>query len=403
MHKEFSIARWIWGAGISIVLAGVIGWFNVRQFEMLDAIPYLVVLGFIASISIWLNKYCESKDQGFRIAAFGAKVVLLLIMAVNAAYSFAAMREMSLARKADKQRAEAQKMVEQAQTEREKEHTKQIESVTTGAGPKARYEIAKKLEFDKVNTVQNGNLRVDAVITKTDPLETEQSAFKKYEQPLFWLMVIEAVVAGLTFVLMSGLKALRGQLAEGDHIHPIHYMTREEWEALSEAFPPVQPRQSEEQMDDEERKKWEEIARRRREYGQQLRDKQRHINGLEDQKANKRTSPVSGRLQAKNNQNQKTLVSSKIEGLKALREALKPISFYTPGQSFKVDVRHDEVWIRAMRSREGTQETTHSIKASLRILDDAVNMPHEKFQPMLEKFLAARGFKLESERMGNDG
>src|SRR5215468_701955 len=218
MRQEFSIARWIWGAGISIVLAGVIGWFNVRQFEMIDALPYLIVLGFITSISIWLNRYCASKDETFRTAAFASKVFLLLIMAINAAYSFAAMRELSIAKKLDalqienqrvhdKEQTQREQSREKAETDREQERTKQIESITQGAGPKARYEIAKKLELGKVTTIENGPVRVDATITNVPTFE--QSAFKKYESPLFWIMVMEACAAGLCFILMSGLKSLR--------------------------------------------------------------------------------------------------------------------------------------------------------------------------------------------------
>jgi hypothetical protein len=239
--KEFSIARWIWGAGISLVLAGVIGWFNVRQFDLIDAIPYLVVLAFIASISIWLNKYCESQDVAFRTAAFAAKVALLFIMAINAAYSFSAMREMSVARKADAKREEIAKAAEREKTEREKERTKQaeartkeVEAIASGAGRQAKYELSKRLGEPASQQAPEAS--------KDAPVETEQIVFKKYESPLFWLMVIEACAAGLTFVLMSGLKALRDR-----------------------------PSLSKEEQ--AEREQWAEIAERRREYGDQLREK----------------------------------------------------------------------------------------------------------------------------------
>ena len=90
----------------------------------------------------------------------------------------------------------------------------------------------------------------------------------------------------------------------------------------------------------------------------------------------------------------KTHVSFNPEGLRRLREALRDISFRLAGVSFKADVKADAVWIRAMRANAGTQETTHSVRAKLSLLDDATNMERNAFRERLEKFLRQNGFEL---------
>lgn len=82
------------------------------------------------------------------------------------------------------------------------------------------------------------------------------------------------------------------------------------------------------------------------------------------------------------------------EGLKKLREALRDISFRLAGLSFKSYVRGDAVWILMMKANQGTQETLHSAKAKLSILDDAMTMPREAFKEKLEKFLKENGFTI---------
>jgi len=90
----------------------------------------------------------------------------------------------------------------------------------------------------------------------------------------------------------------------------------------------------------------------------------------------------------------KTHVSFNLEGLKRLREALRDISFRLAGVSFKADVKADAVWIRAMKANQGLQETIHSAKARLSILDDAMAMERDDFRERLEKFLQQNGFDI---------
>jgi hypothetical protein len=89
-------------------------------------------------------------------------------------------------------------------------------------------------------------------------------------------------------------------------------------------------------------------------------------------------------------------VSSKnlAEGLKRLRETLKEISFYTPGQHYKADVKDDCVWIRAMVSDYGVQRTKDAAKAKLDILRDALTMEREAYRVRVEGFLRQNGFSV---------
>jgi hypothetical protein len=90
----------------------------------------------------------------------------------------------------------------------------------------------------------------------------------------------------------------------------------------------------------------------------------------------------------------KTYMSSNSEGLRRLREALKDISFRLPNVSFKTTVNPDNLWIRAMKANQGTQETVHSVSSKLSILDDAVSMPRDEFRERLERFLRKNGFQI---------
>jgi hypothetical protein len=82
------------------------------------------------------------------------------------------------------------------------------------------------------------------------------------------------------------------------------------------------------------------------------------------------------------------------EGLRRLRVCLKLIEFHHSPMRFKADLKDDHIWIRAMESSNGQQHTTHSAKAALSILDDALTMEPGAFRERLETFLKKRGFEL---------
>jgi len=91
-------------------------------------------------------------------------------------------------------------------------------------------------------------------------------------------------------------------------------------------------------------------------------------------------------------------------GLAALREALSDISFYHPNKSFKAYLKPDapkapdHVLVRAMLARGGTQETTHSAKLKLSVLNAAVQLPHGEFRVRLTQSLNRAGFQLTEDR-----
>jgi len=82
------------------------------------------------------------------------------------------------------------------------------------------------------------------------------------------------------------------------------------------------------------------------------------------------------------------------EGLRRLRACLRLIEFRHSPMYFKVDLKDDHIWIRAMESSNGQQRATHSAKAALSILDDALTMEPGAFRDRLETFLRKRGFEL---------
>jgi hypothetical protein len=82
------------------------------------------------------------------------------------------------------------------------------------------------------------------------------------------------------------------------------------------------------------------------------------------------------------------------EGMRRLRVCLRQIEFRHSPMYFKVDLKDDHIWIRAMESSNGQQHTTHSAKAALTILDDALTMEPGAFRDRLETFLKKRGFEL---------
>jgi len=108
--------------------------------------------------------------------------------------------------------------------------------------------------------------------------------------------------------------------------------------------------------------------------------------------ANRTPAPV-GTFTAKR-ETPKNHGSFSSEGLRRLREALRDISFRLHGHSFKSAVRGDAVWIYLMKANHGTQEATHSAKAKLSILDDAMTMSRDAYRDRVERFLRQNGIEL---------
>lgn len=105
-------------------------------------------------------------------------------------------------------------------------------------------------------------------------------------------------------------------------------------------------------------------------------------------------SPIRRENFTKKKETQRTIGSFDSEGLARLRDALKDISFRLHNRSFKSAVRGDAVFIYLVRANHGTQEVTHSAKAKLDILTDAMRMERNAFRERLERFLKEHGFEI---------
>jgi hypothetical protein len=113
-------------------------------------------------------------------------------------------------------------------------------------------------------------------------------------------------------------------------------------------------------------------------------------------KENDTVSLHSKRKETTRVETQPQRVETPKDGLRKLRAYLKEISFYHPGNSFKVDVKSDYVWIRMMESENGREETISSTKCAPSILDDVIEMMPDAFKARLIKFLKAKGFPIET-------
>jgi len=95
---------------------------------------------------------------------------------------------------------------------------------------------------------------------------------------------------------------------------------------------------------------------------------------------------------------QKTTQAKIHPGLLRLRETLKLIAFAHPPGHFKVDLKPelnpDYLIIRRMLSNRGDESTTHSVRAKLSLLDDAVRMEPGAFRTRLENFLRQNSFEI---------
>jgi hypothetical protein len=60
------------------------------------------------------------------------------------------------------------------------------------------------------------------------------------------------------------------------------------------------------------------------------------------------------------------------DGMRRLRETLKLVAFESPPGHFKMDLKDKYLIIRAMESKRGDEYTTHSVRAKLSLLQDAV-------------------------------
>src|SRR5882672_11002721 len=166
--KEFSVLKWIIFPLNSIVLAGIIAWFNLSVFGYRDGLPYTAIVCLIGVFSILINRYTESENRNLAKAAFVFEIFLTAALIVNACYSVSVQRKMSVARMAE---------------------TSQKETIG---------EISKL----KGSRTQREALKV------VDKPQSSQSVFADVENILFWIMCGELGLYGLSAFTLFAIAKL---------------------------------------------------------------------------------------------------------------------------------------------------------------------------------------------------
>lgn len=283
--KEFSILKWIIFPLNSIVLAGVIAWFNLSVFGWQDGLPYSLIVGLIGIFSIIINKYTESENRTLARATFVFEIILTAALIGNAAWSISVQREMSVARLGE---------------------TNQKETIA---------EIGK---------LKGGRTQRDA-LKKIDKAQSSQSVFAQYEKILFWIMVTELGLYGLSAFTLFALAKLMDDAA------PVETPRKSRVKAPESDFP--------EELDVE-------YAPRSKNAPQlRMSQKPRPVA----------TYAATGRREA---------------AADVLREHLSVIASYHPGRFFRVDLRDaGGVWIRLFERQEGREVPIAKTKQSDKLLD----------------------------------
>ena len=176
-RKEFSILKWLIFPANSLILAGCIAWFNLSVFGFDDGLPYTLIVALICVFSIVINKYTESDNRTLARAAFIFEIVLTVALVVNAAYSISVQRKMSVAKMAETSQADT------------------IDKISKLRGSRTQREALKKVE-------QN---------------QSAQSVFSEVEQILFWIMVGELALYGLSAFTLFALAKLMDDSRQVEH------------------------------------------------------------------------------------------------------------------------------------------------------------------------------------------
>lgn len=303
--KEFSILKWIIFPLNSVLLAGVIAWFNLRVFGWDDGLPYSLIVALIGIFSIIINKYTESENRTLARATFVFEIVLTAALIGNAAWSLSVQREMSVARMGE---------------------ASQKETIT---------EIGKL----------RGSRTQREALKKIDKQQSASSVFARYESVLFWIMVGELGLYGLSAFTLFALAKLMDDpaLAEKPADFAQNRPESDFPEELDVDYAP--PRKN---------------AAMRQERGN------------------------SGHFEA-------VATVARDDSLTVLRGHLKAIAFHYPGRWFKADLIKGGVSIRMTERREGREVDIAKTRQSNRILE-AVN--RSDFRDRLIAELIACGFPI---------
>jgi hypothetical protein len=227
--------------------------------------------------------------------------------------------------------------------------------------------VAKMAETNQKETITEiGKLRGSRTqreaLKKIDKQETAQTVFTGVEDILFWIMAAELALYGLSAFTLFALANLIGvepqeSKPETKTAEQIHQCLTPNAHALDVV------RQWPQELDEAEIRE----PIRRRNFTQK-----------------KETERINDSFDS----------AKYAAGAKALREALKDISFRLKGLSFKVTVKPDCVWIMMVEANQGTQQSVASARCDLSILQDAQTMPRDKFSAKLERTLKNGGFEI---------
>jgi len=211
--------------------------------------------------------------------------------------------------------------------------------------------VARMAETNQKETITEiGKLRGSRTqreaLKMVEKSESAQSVFANVEDVLFWIMAAELALYGLSAFTLFAL----AKLMADDDTAPTRTTTTDE-------FP--------DRLDVENR-----LPVRRSELAPKTTTRG---DIVDDTAAERKTTQ---------------------DGMRRLRETLKLVAFENPPGHFKVDLKDKYLIIRAMESKRGDEYTTHSVRAKLSLLQDAVRMEPEAFKTRLENFLRENQFQV---------
>lgn len=308
--KEFSILKWIIFPLNSVLLAGVIAWFNLRVFGWDDGLPYSLIVALIGIFSIIINKYTESENRTLARATFVFEIILTAALICNAAWSLSVQREMSVAR-----------MGEQSQKE----------------------------TITEIGKLKGGKTQRKA-LDRIDKQPSAAGVFARYENTLFWIMVCELGLYGLSAFTLFALAKL---MDDAPKIAPVATPDLAQNRPVSD-FP------AELDVD----------YRPGRKSAPEL-------------SLSRRLTPVA--------------TAAAPSDIDRLRAYLKAIAFYHPGRWFKADPLEsgDGLWVRFCERRRGREVTIAKVKWNNKVFAE---LDRVDFQTRLRQRLIDAGFPIGGEQ-----
>lgn len=163
-------------------LSSIIVYFNVRVFGWYDGAPYIAVVGLIVLMSFIITRHIRYNPvtTNFLRAAFIFEILLCISLGVNVAYSLSVMREMSVA----------------GQGEIHQEEIAKTQSQTMAEIAKLKSPQAQRTATRTMAATQGKG---------TTPVLSKLDVFKQYDRWLFWIMIGELAVAGISFFVLLSL------------------------------------------------------------------------------------------------------------------------------------------------------------------------------------------------------